>query len=261
MSIVFMLTLALFYDSFAYAEDNNSWLNRSYLDKGIIGIEYNVQSSTKTKLQIAKGADRYTYNLTRDQQEFFPLQLGNGEYVVSIVEQVSGTKYKVVAESTVTLHLNDSNLVYLNSVQNVNWNDTNQAIIKAKELTKNKSTDIEKVTAIYHYIISNIKYDQSLMFNVTTDYLPQIDNTLLRRQDICYGYASLFAAMLRSENIPTKLVMGNSKYVKTYHAWNEVFIDGRWITIDTTVDAGWNGTTTKFDMIKDNSNYVVAKQY
>lgn len=261
MSLVVMLTLSLFYGSFAYAADSNAWLNRSQLDKGIIGVDYNIKSSTKTKLQITKGADKYTYNLTQGKKEFFPLQLGNGDYVISVVEQVSGTKYKVVAKSTVSLNLKDSNVIYLNSVQNVNWNDSNQAIKKAKELTKNKTSDMEKVTAIYNYIIANVKYDQSLVFTVTSDYLPQIDRTLLSQKDICYGYASLFAAMLRSENIPTKLVMGNSKYVKTYHAWNEVFVDGRWVTIDTTVDAGWKGTTTAFEMIKDNSNYVGAKQY
>ena len=43
--------------------------------------------------------------------------------------------------------------------------------------------------------------------------------------------------MLRSQGIPTKLVKGYSDNVDGYHAWNEVYINEEWITIDTTLDA------------------------
>ncbi|MOA41408.1 Transglutaminase-like superfamily protein [compost metagenome] len=120
---------------------------------------------------------------------------------------------------------------------------------------------MQKVQAIYNYVISNIKYDNQLAVKSTADYLPEIDRTFVTKKDICYGYSALFAAMLRSVDIPTKLVMGNSDYVTTYHAWNEVYLNGSWVIIDTTVDAGWKGTTTTFEMIKNASKYKAAKQY
>ena len=256
-----MLTFSLFFGGFTYAADSNTWLNTSQVNKGIISVNYNVGSSAKVKLLIAKGTQQYSYNLSQGKQEFFPLQLGNGNYVISLVKQISGKKYQVIEKANLNLDLQDSSQVYLNSIQNVNFNDRNQAIKKAKDLVKNKASDMEKITTIYNYVIGNIKYDHSLPFNISSDYLPQIDNTFVNKKDICYGYASLFAAMLRSENIPTKLVMGNSKYVKNYHAWNEVLVDGKWIVIDTTVDAGWKGTSTAFEMIKDNAKYTALKQY
>ncbi|MNY81920.1 Transglutaminase-like superfamily protein [compost metagenome] len=66
--------------------------------------------------------------------------------------------------------------------------------------------------------------------------------------------------MTRSVGIPTKLVMGTSEYVTAYHAWNEVYVNEEWITIDTTIDAGLisdNGKT----MIKDSTKYEGAKFY
>lgn len=191
----------------------------------------------------------------------FPLQLGNGEYSLTVLENTTGNKYKAVQKKTEKLNLKDNNAVYLNSIQNITWTSSNTAIVKAKELTKNKKTDYEKVKAIHDYIITNINYEHQLAANLPVDYLPNIDRTLKSKKDICYGYASLFAAMLRSLDIPTKLVMGNSICVDVYHAWNEVYWDGRWVTVDTSVDAGLNKSNNKFELIKDALKYRTTKQY
>ncbi|MNE59256.1 Transglutaminase-like superfamily protein [compost metagenome] len=96
---------------------------------------------------------------------------------------------------------------------------------------------------------------------VTPDYIPNNDSTLLSNKGICYDYASLFATMLRSEGIPTKLVMGNTSYVSTYHAWNEVLLNGKWVTIDTTVDAGLAKNNKDVGLTKVASKYSAAKFY
>ncbi|WP_438349562.1 transglutaminase domain-containing protein [Paenibacillus sp. FA6] len=257
-----VIVISLFNGVTVRAAVGTSWLDEANVDKGIISVKYDVKAKVQTKLVIVKGEEKYTYDLTVSKQaEVFPLQLGNGNYTVSILEQATGNKYRVVHTDTITLDLSDSATVYLNSIQNVNWNDTNQAIKKAKELTENVKTDTEKVTIIYNYVINNIKYDHKLAANVPADYFPQIDQTLSSKKDICYGYSTLFAAMLRSVDIPTKLVMGTTSYVDTYHAWNEVYVNNKWVTIDTTTDAGWNGTTTAFTMIKDATKYSATKQY
>ncbi|WP_054025848.1 transglutaminase-like domain-containing protein [Bacillus sp. FJAT-28004] len=242
--------------------NSSSWLNMGNLNKGVVSVQYSVNAKVKTKLMIAKGASNYTYNLTSGKTaEKFPLQLGNGEYTISVLENTTGNKYKLVKKEVVTLNLKDNKVLYLNSIQNINWSNTSTAIVKAKELTSNKKTDSEKVKAIYEYIITNVSYDNQLAANLSVDYLPNIDRTFKSRKDICYGYASLFAAMLRSVDIPTKLLMGQSTYVDVYHAWNEVYLDGKWVTIDTTVDAGLKKDKQKYELIKDAAQYTVTKQY
>lgn len=261
MTAAFILLLSVNVSS-ADAGEAIAWLNTEKVNNGVVSVKYAVNAKVKTKLMIAKGTTNYTYNLSADKKdEGFALQLGNGEYTITLLENTTANKFKVVNQQKVTLNMKNNNDVYLNSVQNIAWTSNSEAILKAKELIKNKKTDTDKVKAIYDYIISNINYDNQLAAKVPTDYIPSIDRTFQSKKDICYGYASLFAAMLRSSGIPTKLLMGDSEYVDTYHAWNEVYLNGKWVTIDTTVDAGLKNSNKKTDLIKDASKYTVKKQY
>lgn len=246
----------------AYAELEN-WLDISDVNKGIVRVTYEVKPQIKTKLQVQRGQNSYTYNLISGQnRDGFPLQMGDGTYTITLLEQTSGKQYQVIRQETVKLQMADSNRVYLNSVQNVNWSNSKQATAKAKELTKGKKTDAEKVQAIYNYVISTVSYDKQLAVSLPGDgYLPDMDGTIASRKAICYGYSSLFAGMVRSVGIPAKLDMGTSAYVDTYHAWNEVYLNHKWVTIDTTVDAAWHRSKTAYTMIKDSSKYKVAKMY
>ncbi|MFD0962064.1 transglutaminase domain-containing protein [Paenibacillus chungangensis] len=238
--------------------NNGKWLDTSELDKGVVTVKYAVKPNVKTKVMIMKGEQRYTYQLhSGDDEESFPLQMGNGKYRVLVLEHLSEKSYKVLKSEYVQLALKDANKLYLNSVQNVKWTSTDEAIKKAAVLTKGLETDAEKVKAIYQFIITTIKYDEKLAKTVTTDYLPDIDQTLSEKKDICYGYAALFGAMMRSLDVPTKLVMGEADDIKTYHAWNEVFLNGEWVVIDTTIDAGAKNA----EMVKDSSKYSAQKVY
>lgn len=239
------------------------WLDTSNVSQGVIGIHYNAPQDKRTKLMISKDASSYTYNLySSEPNETFPLQLGSGTYKISILENTTGNKYKYVYSESLEASISDPTAVYLSSVQNVKWEKDDRAIQKAKQLTQNASTDKEKVAAIYTYIVSNVKYDYALAANVSKDYIPDIDKTLAVKKGICYDYASLFAAMLRSVDVPTKLVMGQSSYVSEYHAWNEVLLNGQWVTVDTTVDAGLGkAKQSAVSFVKSASKYTAAKYY
>ena len=67
--------------------------------------------------------------------------------------------------------------------------------------------------------------------------------------------------MLRSIGIPTKLVKGYKNDLKEYHAWNQVLLDGSWITIDTTYDAALKKGNIKISMIKDGTEYNNVREY
>ncbi|KWX76554.1 transglutaminase [Paenibacillus riograndensis] len=244
------------------ASTDTGWLNTSQLNQGVIAVSYEVPKDKRIKLMITKDNNSYTYNLYASKpNETFPLQQGNGSYKVSVLENTTGNKYKVMSSETVDLSMSDANDVYLSSVQNVKWSSSDKSVLKAAQLTQGLTTDEQKVKAIYNYIVSNVKYDYNLASSVTTDYIPNNDNTLVTKKGICYDYASLFATMLRSQGIPTKLVMGNTSYVTSYHAWNEVLLDGKWVTIDTTVDAGLGKNNKETGLIKVASKYSAAKFY
>lgn len=78
--------------------------------------------------------------------------------------------------------------------------------------------------------LPDITYDNEKAATVSGNYLPDIDETLSTKKGICFDYASLTAAMLRSIGIPAKLAIGYSASVR--HAWIDVYIQSV---------AGWNG--------------------
>jgi transglutaminase/protease-like cytokinesis protein 3 len=119
------------------------------------------------------------------------------------------------------------------SNQLVNYTDNSEAVKKAAELTQGITDPMEKIDVIYDYIISNIVYDTVKAENVTSGYLPVVDEILSTKKGICFDYASLMASMLRSQSIPTKLVTGYSSNLYAFHAWNEVYTDETgWIVLN-----------------------------
>ena len=232
----------------------NNYIDKSELNNGIIKI--NADSKKNMAVRISKDGKDIDHILNGNDR--FPLQAGNGNYTILVLENVNGKSYKVIYRETVTLKMKDSKDLYLQSIQSINWNNEMDAIKKAKELTKDAKSDREKVVSIYDYIVKNIKYDNNKAVNMTGYYVPNIDATLNSGQAICYDYSSLFAAMLRSVDVPTKLIKGRKNDIKEYHAWNQVYLEdtGKWVTIDTTYDAG----RPKANMFKDGSQYKIDEE-
>jgi transglutaminase-like putative cysteine protease len=224
----------------------------------------------------------YDYDLNGDSDwETYSLQSGNGKYTVSIFENVDGSRYSQIQTINVDVKYSRKNAPFLVPAQTVNYTDQSNAIKKAEELCKDAATDLKKVENIYKYIVETIKYDTAKANKVAAGelngYLPKVDDTLETSKGICFDYSALFAAMLRSRNIPAKLIKGyvtvSSKPV--YHAWNEVYIAGTgWIRIrsevhfngkdwgrmDSTFASGnTSGGKTKF--MSEDKNYARDKEY
>ena len=222
-------------------------------------VNYDATDYSIFKVGITKGSTTYYYNLTSNT-EVYPLQMDNGNYTVTLYKNVSGNSYKSVTSKKFNLKTSE-NTVFLSSSQNVSWSADSAAVKFAKDLTQDLDTDEEKFYAIYNYIISNISYDYRKAYQIKTGYLPIPDNTLSDGTGICYDYSSLLAVMLRSQDIPTKLVMGSSTHTSAYHAWNEVYLNGEWATVDTTFDASGFQPNSLTSFAKDSGDYDAQKFY
>lgn len=66
--------------------------------------------------------------------------------------------------------------------------------------------------------------------------IPDALATLESRKGDCNEHAALFAALARAAGIPTRIAAGVMFYNGAfyYHAWNEICLDNRWVSIDTT---------------------------
>ncbi|NGZ77958.1 transglutaminase-like domain-containing protein [Saccharibacillus alkalitolerans] len=251
-----------FSDSASAASADASWIDTSSLQQGTVGVRYNGGTSKRVKVMITKASKVYTYDLNASRKtQTFPLQSGSGAYEVALLENVGGTSYKKIDSASVNLSSQNAKKVFLGSVQNVNWKDSKNAVAMAKKLTAGKKTDQAKAQAIHNYVATNIKYDYAKAKALGGVYLPSADSTLASKKGICYDYSSLMAVMLRSSGIPTKLVMGKTTYVKEYHAWNEIYLNGKWVVVDSTVDAAYKKAGKNIPFAKDAKKYSAQKVY
>jgi len=120
----------------------------------------------------------------------------------------------------------------------------------AKDITKGQTTDYAKVKAVHDWVAKNVYYDYDGVRNNTRGRNDTME-TLDRRIAVCQGYAELTASLLRSIDIPARLANGYALGVsaggstwetadlsRSNHAWNEAYVDGRWIVMDATWDSG-----------------------
>lgn len=251
--ISFLFVLVFFVTPIGQAY-GSSLYNISKIDNQGIVVE-SAKYGSNMRVMVEKDGQKYYYSLNNPREEI-PAQLGSGSYLVKILQNTSGNAYKVVEKSSVNLSVNNMD-VYLSSSQPVYWENQDKLIQLANKLTEGLNTDKEKVDAAYKYVISNIKYDYNKINTISTDYVPNIESTIDSKTGICYDYSALFAGILRSQGIPTKLVKGYKAGLNVYHAWNEVYLDGKWITVDTTFDAALGDT----QMVELASEYNKVREY
>jgi transglutaminase/protease-like cytokinesis protein 3 len=252
-------------------------------------IRARIKSETEKKLKLrtsyakSDGAKiEYTYDLSGNSAwETYSLQSGNGEYTISILENVAGGRYSVIQRVSIEVEYSRENVPFLVSAKNVSYTAESNAVKKAEELIKGAATDLKKVENIYKYIVETITYDTAKANRIAsgeiTGYLPEIDDTLKTSKGICFDYSSLFAAMLRSQGIPAKLIMGYVAITPrpAYHAWNEVYIENAgWIKIRSEIyfdgkewkraDATFASSNTagkRTQFISDDRNYTKDKEF
>jgi len=216
---------------------------------------------------------RYTYTIWNNGlYNVFPLSDGNGLYDINVVEQIDGDRFALALNHKLDVTLKNEFAPFLRPNQFVNFTENSPAVIKAAELVTGKASLLDKIAAVYDFVINNISYDVDFANEVQQGlhkgYVPNLETLLDRRKGICFDYASLMTAMLRSQGIPTKLVIGYAGEVR--HAWisvfseetgwinQAVFFDGqRWELMDPTFAATANNAAALSQFIGDGSNYTV----
>ena len=209
-------------------------IDASHMSEGYIMVSY-TGTNEKVKLQIT-GPDEvvYTYDLHGDY-ETFPLTAGSGSYTVGVFENIEGTSYSTLFTQTIDVKIDDEFGPYLYANQYVNFNGDSKVVEKAEKLSKPCNYDLEVIEQVYNYMISNFTYDYDKAESVQSGYLPDVDEVFEAQTGICFDYAAVMAAMLRSQRIPTRLEVGYAGDV--YHAWISTYIE----------EQGWVNGIIQFD--------------
>ncbi|KAM9601784.1 kyphoscoliosis peptidase isoform 2-T2 [Trichechus inunguis] len=127
------------------------------------------------------------------------------------------------------------------------------------DLVQEAHSDLERVRAIWIWICHHIEYD--IMAAQEKDCQAFKPTDILRTQKTnCDGYAGLFEKMCRIAGVQCMTVPGYSKGFgyqtgqsfsgEFDHAWNAVYLEGRWHLVDSTWGSGLvDKTTSKFTFL------------
>ena len=252
------------------AEGNESvLLDLSAVEYGYIAVS--AHSESRLKLQVIKDEETYTYDISSEGDiSILPLQCGNGHYTVRVMENIVDTKYAELYAASCDVVLQDEFQPFIRSSDYASFDGSSDCVRLAAELAGPCESGPDIVAAIYDYVCDNIVYDSEKASSVKSGYLPTPDDTLAEGKGICFDYASLAAAMLRSQGIPTKLVFGYVAPDDLYHAWNMFYTEETgWVTVGFEVrEDDWNRLDLTFaangadsEFIGDGSHYTDLHYY
>lgn len=210
----------------------------------------------------------YSYFISPGESAVIPFSSGSSTYQVSCYQQISDSQYAALYADTLEIKLANEFLPFLYPNQYVNYTPDSEASKLALSMVSEDTSDIDALQIIYNYVVSHVTYDYDLADTVASGYLPDVDETLQTGKGICFDYAALTAAMLRSCDIPCKLQIGYAGDIK--HAWINVYIRSRgwvdkavefsgdsWSRMDPTFDSNSEDKDTIQEYIGDNNNYTV----
>ena len=259
-------------------KNNKMAIDHSNTDDGYIMVRWLANTTKQLRVQVTGPSDTtYTYTIHPDEMfEVFPLSDGNGSYSVNVFEQVEGSRYALAGGIKLRVTLVDEFAPFLRPNQFVNFHEESDVVMKAAELVSGDYGFLEKIAAVYEFVVNHLSYDRDFANEVIAGhhrgYLPDLDRVLARGRGICFDYAALMTAMLRSQSIPTKLVIGYAGDVK--HAWINVFseetgwidqlifFDGEnWLMMDPTFASGASSPEALEQFIGDGSMYTETHLY
>ncbi len=249
-------------------------IDASCCENGYIMFQY-YGTNEKVKFQIRMPDQTTCTYLVTDKNSYttYPLSGGSGDYTFYVLESISSKSdaYAIAFTQTVSVTLTNDKLPFLYPNHYVNFTPDSALVAKARELASGSTCDLDVVEQIYSYVITNITYDHKKARNVAYGYTPNPDETLASGEGICFDYASLMSGMLRSQGIPTRLVVGYAG--ETYHAWISCYVDeigwvddiiqfdgSSWTMMDPTLAAS-NAKNKVKDYLQDESHYHIKYLY
>ena len=216
---------------------NDGSIDTSKVNEGVVMAS--ATSASRLKFQVTCGDMSYNYDLPGDGTSITcPVNMGNGSYTFAIMRNIGGSNYVETASATADVQLVSEFAPFSQPNVFCDYDESSACVAKARELVAGAENQGDAVKAVCNYVVNNVTYDtdKAGQLSGTSGYIPNPDETLSSGKGICFDYASLGAAMLRSIGIPTKIVTGYVSPDDLNHAWILVYIDGSWSSAKFSVD-------------------------
>ena len=218
-------------------KDGKMTIDCSNMSEGYIMVKAK-KSSKKLKVQIATAGAKLNYNLNGDgEYEVFPLQFGSGKYQVKLYEHVKGKSYSEEGKVKLSVKMPDELSCFLYPNQYVNYNENTACVKEAQAMCKDMTDQGEIYKTVCSFVLKNFIYDyiKSVSVQSMSQQMPDIDGCWDNRMGICQDLSAMTCAMLRSQGIPARLMIGTVG-ANTYHAWVVAVVNGEERFFDPTAE-------------------------
>lgn len=281
-TIILMIFVVLLSVSICYGKTNTYIINDEYNFE----VTENLPQNAYVKIHIGNiNATPYSHGTI----DVYPLpnevledDYGNKilKYNYSSLAEKKGEQFVVNVNKSISTNDKDNiyntnvsfeNLTkYLSSVPRIET-DNPYIISKVEEVTKDCTTDYEKLEKIFEFVNMYLTYDTSSTYRNKGAL-----SALLNGRGVCEEYATLFCAFSRVCNIPARIITGyntenlvlNEKTdsLPSYHAWAEVYLEEKgWTPLEITAEYYKNGKKEPywkgFLQLPEQASYVVEGIY
>jgi len=240
----------------------------STANKGYIRVKVNEQLTKYTDCTVRREDDSGDGQVSHwypsvGSWSKIPLSPGKNQYIVTIDQGFGDELHDIPPEEMDTIYRDSLQVVFAAEVENpdtlwlqsyvkCDYENAPNTCAKALELTKDCQTDAEKITAVFEYVIKNIKFDYANAEEGRKMLAPDrdlnLDHILENKKGVSEQCAVLMAGMLRSVGVSCKVIYGlaGTSEAKDHHVWVTVKpetgeldtdalkagTDGDWIRLD-----------------------------
>lgn len=247
-------------------------IDYSNIGDGYVVAKYKKSTNKTLKVLIENEDNQYKYTIKPKKNNVLPLSEGDGKYKITMYRCVTGNEYITLLSLEVDVKLKNQFAPFLRPNQYVDYKKSTKFVKKASSLTKKCKGDLAKLKKIYKYVVKKLKYDNKKARTVQKGYLPNLNTIYKKKKGICFDYAAAMTAMLRSQKVPTKLVIGYTG--KQYHAWinvyskkkgwisGAIYISGKkWKLMDPTYASTGKSSKSIMKYIENKKNYKAKYSY
>ena len=219
--------------------DGKLAVNAGHADLGYVMVK-GPKTKTKMKVTVETGGTKLQYDINGNgDYEVFPLQLGRTNYVISLWRQVEGKKYGKIGQVKVKADMKDELSCFLYPNQYVNYTAESPCVVEACKICAGMTDQEEIFKTVTDYVVKNFDYDYIKMVTVSgsTGMLPDIEYCWTNKMGICQDLSAMTCAMLRSQGVPARLIIGQLGS-GTAHAWVLAVVNGEDVFFDPTAEVG-----------------------
>ena len=176
----------------------------------------------------------------------------NQDFKVTVKRDSKIKSYDELIPARTNSVVNAENEIFLEPSEYIESDDP-ELISKAKQITEDATTDYKKAEAIFEYVNVNMSYDESSAY-ANKGALSALKNM----KGVCEEFTTLFVAMCRAVNIPSRAIEGyqvedvvsgdtasgdvviGQKLLN--HVWAEIYLDEfGWVPVEPTIIYKVNG--------------------